>query len=194
MRARIHRGAHEVGGGCVELESDGQRLVLDVGLPLSMSADEDATLPAVTGLGSGDPSLLGVVLSHAHPDHYGLVDQVRADVPTMPVGRPAGSCAKRHSSPAEAPIFGLQASSKTSGRFTSGPLSSRLTSSTIPPSTRTPSLSRRAGGDCSTAATSASMGARPGRASGCSDRPQPTCTSSSWKERRSAARRARGSR
>ena len=36
MRARIHRGAHEIGGSCVELEADGCRLVLDVGRPLSM--------------------------------------------------------------------------------------------------------------------------------------------------------------
>ena len=31
MRARIHRGAAEVGGNCVELEAGGERLVLDVG-------------------------------------------------------------------------------------------------------------------------------------------------------------------
>lgn len=31
MRVRIHRGAGEIGGSCVELESAGARLVLDVG-------------------------------------------------------------------------------------------------------------------------------------------------------------------
>lgn len=81
MRVRIHRGAREVGGSCVELEADGQRLVLDVGLPLTVSAGEEAVLPPVPGLTGGDPSLLGVVLSHAHPDHYGLVDRIGADVP-----------------------------------------------------------------------------------------------------------------
>lgn len=80
MRARIHRGAREIGGSCVELEVGAHRLVLDVGLPLSMPPDE-AELPAVVGLTDRDPSLVGVVLSHAHPDHYGLVDRVGSDVP-----------------------------------------------------------------------------------------------------------------
>jgi ribonuclease J len=81
MRARIHRGAREIGGSCVELEVDGQRLVLDVGLPLSLSSEQNAELPAVAGLANHDPSLVGVILSHAHPDHYGLVDRVDSHVP-----------------------------------------------------------------------------------------------------------------
>ena len=35
MRARIHRGANEVGGNCVELEHDGDRLVLHLGCRLT---------------------------------------------------------------------------------------------------------------------------------------------------------------
>jgi ribonuclease J len=81
VRVRIHRGASEVGGNCVELEASGQRLVLDVGLPLSTSNPGEATLPSIAGLSGGDASLRGIVLSHAHPDHYGLVDRVGADVP-----------------------------------------------------------------------------------------------------------------
>ena len=34
MRIRIHRGTEEIGGTCIEMESDGRRIVLDVGLPL----------------------------------------------------------------------------------------------------------------------------------------------------------------
>jgi ribonuclease J len=73
MRVRIHRGAHEIGGSCVEIEHLGKRIVLDVGRPLDSSLDTDLPLPAVPGLASGDSALLGVVVSHAHPDHYGLV-------------------------------------------------------------------------------------------------------------------------
>lgn len=29
MRVRIHRGAHEIGGSCVEAEEGGERAVLD---------------------------------------------------------------------------------------------------------------------------------------------------------------------
>ena len=82
MRARIHRGAAEVGGNCVELEAGGERLVLDVGWPLTVGAGEDAALPNVAGLADDqDPSLLGVVISHPHPDHFGLLSKVGASVP-----------------------------------------------------------------------------------------------------------------
>lgn len=82
MRVRIHRGAHEIGGNCVEVESgDGSRIVLDVGRPLDAPQDADVELPDVVGLGEEDGSMLGVLISHAHQDHWGLVDQVRAGVP-----------------------------------------------------------------------------------------------------------------
>src|ERR1039457_4859374 len=81
MRVRIHRGAHEIGGSCVEIEQDGKRIVLDVGRPLDSGLDTDLPLPAVPGLASGDPALLGVVVSHAHPDHYGLVAGADPSVP-----------------------------------------------------------------------------------------------------------------
>jgi ribonuclease J len=72
MRVCIHRGAKEIGGTCIEIESQGQRIVLDVGQPLSCPDAESADLPAVPGFRTTDPSLLGVVLSHPHLDHYGL--------------------------------------------------------------------------------------------------------------------------
>lgn len=82
MRVRIHRGAHEIGGNCVELEADGKRLVLDIGRPLLAEASDPVPLPNVAGLASGkDGSLLGVVISHAHPDHYGLAGLLPDAVP-----------------------------------------------------------------------------------------------------------------
>jgi ribonuclease J len=82
MRARIHRGASEIGGNCVELEVGAQRLVLDLGRPLDAEAGEEVDLPAISGLSAPDDgSLLGVVLSHPHKDHFGLVGQVDPSVP-----------------------------------------------------------------------------------------------------------------
>ena len=81
MRARIHRGAHEVGGTCIEIESSGSRIVLDVGRPLDALRGEIVPLPDVTGLHDQDPSLLGLVISHGHQDHWGLIDQVSKNVP-----------------------------------------------------------------------------------------------------------------
>ena len=87
MRACIRRGAHQIGGTCIELESQGSRIVLDVGLPLDADPDP-GLLPAVPGLALPDESLLGVFVSHAHPDHYGLLPYADAR-PRVFMGRDA---------------------------------------------------------------------------------------------------------
>jgi ribonuclease J len=83
MRVCIHRGAREVGGSCVELECDGQRLLLDLGRPLDADLEAHVPLPPVEGPTTGDPSLLGVVLSHGHPDHYGLIPAIHPSIPVF---------------------------------------------------------------------------------------------------------------
>lgn len=72
LRVRIHRGAEQVGGTCVELESEGKRILLDLGMPLD-AAEGEIFLPDVPGVRGGDPSILAVVVSHLHGDHCGLV-------------------------------------------------------------------------------------------------------------------------
>lgn len=72
MRVCIHRGTQEVGGTCVEIESCGQRIALDVGLPLDVADPDAQPLPPVSGFEMPDGALLGVIVSHPHPDHYGL--------------------------------------------------------------------------------------------------------------------------
>ena len=81
MRCRIHRGCHEIGGNCIEIESQGKRIVLDIGLPLK--DESNATLPDISGLTSPDDSLLGIFISHPHPDHYGLLEQITEPVPVF---------------------------------------------------------------------------------------------------------------
>jgi ribonuclease J len=81
MRACIHRGSREIGGSCVELEHEGQRLVLDLGTPLDSDFAKELPLPAVAGLATGDASLIGLLISHGHPDHYGLAHRVHPNVP-----------------------------------------------------------------------------------------------------------------
>ena len=72
MRACIHRGTKEIGGTCIEIESQGKRLVLDVGLPLNVVDPDTFPLHPISGFAAPDDSLLGVVISHPHQDHYGL--------------------------------------------------------------------------------------------------------------------------
>lgn len=90
MKLCIHRGAKEIGGSCVELESRGKRLLLDLGLPLDAENEHSQYLPNVSGLDGSDPSLLGILISHPHQDHFGLLSQI---APNIPVGM--GAAARR---------------------------------------------------------------------------------------------------
>ena len=81
MKARIHRGARQIGGSCIELESAGHRLLLDLGRPLEAKRDEIVPLPQVSGLFVADPTLLGILLSHPHQDHWGQIPDVHLSVP-----------------------------------------------------------------------------------------------------------------
>lgn len=71
MKVCIHRGTQEVGGTCIEIESQGKRITLDVGLPLEVT-DSVESLPWVDGFRERHDTLLAVVISHPHLDHYGL--------------------------------------------------------------------------------------------------------------------------
>jgi ribonuclease J len=82
MKVRIHRGAREIGGNCIEVEASGKRLVLDIGRPLDAEPGDEIPLPEVPGLADGtDSNLVGLLISHGHQDHWGLVDPVSKDVP-----------------------------------------------------------------------------------------------------------------
>lgn len=70
MRVCIHRGAKEIGGSCVELECEGKYLLIDCGRPLDDDKNE-TPLPPVHREG-----LLGVLISHPHKDHYGLLTKL----------------------------------------------------------------------------------------------------------------------
>jgi ribonuclease J len=47
MKLRIHRGAKEIGGNCIELNAAGKTLLLDLGMPLSVPDSVDVPLPDV---------------------------------------------------------------------------------------------------------------------------------------------------
>ena len=83
MRVRIHRGSNEIGGSCVEVEAAGRRILIDVGLPLN-GQDVSQTTPLVDRT-----ALDGIVVSHPHLDHYGLLPAF----PDVPVAM--GAAAKR---------------------------------------------------------------------------------------------------
>ncbi|MGN6448340.1 MAG: MBL fold metallo-hydrolase [Brucella intermedia] len=81
MRFCIHRGSAQIGGSCVELEAGGKRLLLDLGLPLDASMPSSDLVPKISGLREPDPTLLGIVISHCHRDHWGLLPYVATKLP-----------------------------------------------------------------------------------------------------------------
>jgi ribonuclease J len=83
MRVCIHRGTKQIGGTCVEIEASGSRIIVDLGLPLDAVEADIALVPQISGLREHDPSLLAIVLSHGHRDHWGLVPKVRPDIPIV---------------------------------------------------------------------------------------------------------------
>ena len=81
MKLTIHRGTHEIGGSCVEIESKGKRIVVDLGLPLDAdNKNNKKYLPKIAGLDGKDPSLLGIIISHPHLDHFGLLAHISQDI------------------------------------------------------------------------------------------------------------------
>ena len=81
MRVGIHRGSKQIGGSCVEVESLGQRLLIDLGLPLDAEKNSIQYLPDIVGLDGSDPSLLGIFISHPHLDHFGLLAHISPKFP-----------------------------------------------------------------------------------------------------------------
>ena len=99
MEVFVHRGSEEIGGTCVELRAGGTRVVVDLGMPLvhpdgtrcnsreleDMPREElqqRGILPGVEGLYAWEtPRVDGLLISHAHQDHYGFLKHVHPDVP-----------------------------------------------------------------------------------------------------------------
>ena len=95
MKICIHRGTQEIGGTCIEMEAQGKRIVLDVGLPLDADETKDIKdlLPNVSGFAEKDETLLAAAISHPHQDHYGLARYIRPDIPVM-IGKSANDILK----------------------------------------------------------------------------------------------------
>lgn len=99
MKLTIHRGANEIGGSCVEIQSGDSRILIDFGMPLvdsqklpfdskimtGKSIDElrtEKTLPDIKGLyRNEEPQIDAILISHSHLDHYGLLDFANTEIP-----------------------------------------------------------------------------------------------------------------
>jgi ribonuclease J len=78
MKVRIHRGSQQIGGTCIELVAAGDRIALDFGLPLDGDATDTSLVPEIAG-----DDLRGIVISHPHIDHYGLLHHLSGSTPVV---------------------------------------------------------------------------------------------------------------
>ena len=101
MNLTIHRGTHEIGGSCVELATKNTRILVDIGLPLVDEEGQSFNLGNYLDLSKAElvekniakdvPGLYkedtdskppdAILISHSHPDHYGLLTFVKPEIP-----------------------------------------------------------------------------------------------------------------
>lgn len=76
----VHRSAEEIGGNCIEIAFGGHRILLDAGSPLDSQGITDSPCPIPLTLDTTRP-IDGVLISHPHQDHYGLLPGLPHDWP-----------------------------------------------------------------------------------------------------------------
>ncbi len=76
MKIIIHRGTQEIGGSCVELTTKNIRLLIDFGLPLVENDKRSFDLKTILR-----KKIDGVLISHSHLDHYGLLQYIDSKTP-----------------------------------------------------------------------------------------------------------------
>ncbi len=100
MKTIIHRGANEIGGTAIEVQSGRSRLILDMGIPLKYNGDKYnhnhykhlaptelialKILPDIKGIYPHDHEnkpVDGVIISHPHQDHYGFFGYLKPEIP-----------------------------------------------------------------------------------------------------------------
>lgn len=72
MKVKIYRGHEEIGASCIEVRTEKTRVVFDIGSEIE---GEPAVLPESV------KEVNAVFITHAHPDHFGLIHQVPENVP-----------------------------------------------------------------------------------------------------------------
>jgi ribonuclease J len=80
VRLRVYRSANEIGGNCIEIAADAGRILLDIGRPLDATREATALLPETLDTAA---HLDGLLISHPHQDHCGLLAEAPLQWPVF---------------------------------------------------------------------------------------------------------------
>jgi ribonuclease J len=84
MRICIHHGGSDIGGGCIEVISvNGQKLVIDLGLPVDNKKNNKMVLPEISALHGKDDTLQAILVTHLYLDHFGLLGHIPDNIPVI---------------------------------------------------------------------------------------------------------------
>lgn len=77
MEINIIRGQNQIGGSIIEISSKNAKIILDIGSNLD---DKKIIVPEIEGLFKGESKYDGVLISHYHGDHIGLVTKILPEI------------------------------------------------------------------------------------------------------------------
>ena len=84
MKIKFYKNPERIGGGITELSYSGHRLIIDMGADLpdedKQTNEEQEQNPRIEGLTKGKANCDGVLISHYHGDHIGLLSYVLPEI------------------------------------------------------------------------------------------------------------------
>ena len=81
LKIIFHKDPERVGGGITEINSNGKRLIIDMGADMDKGFDYEEPNPNIEGLTVGDANVGAILITHYHADHIGLLKYALPNIP-----------------------------------------------------------------------------------------------------------------